>query len=404
MQEKAKEDKKRKEKKGMLNGLFKRKDKKSKGQDDEVEDGKKSLDESRQSPQPKESSDSFSQDVQPLKVNPQSQPQRQTSKLQKSPPISRSASANRSNPSNRSQTTKPLAPREEPTTTNPTATSEIQKAEVPEANRAAQIVPEPNGSVRVEQLEQRLWNDDKPSPLRVQAPEHPREEQVQPDSPQDTSHRMSPPIMDALRPSPLPSEPRVEQVRMATQRMAMDESDSSSDTEETPTPLPNHEEPRSASGTNDAPGERLSESPVQVPSQDPPPMRNPPPLMIDTSSQEDPSTSPVSPLSSPELIEVPQEVNARDATPASTSQSSTSTPTWSDASLRAYLEDDTDIRDLLVVVHDKSNVKPAPADHPIVKNLFKEENRKLGEISNRLDGLLGDFLARKSRLPPIKHP
>ena len=383
----------------MLNGLFKRKDKKSKGQDDEVEEGKKSFEESRQSTQPKESSESFSQEVQPLKPNTQTQPQRQTSKLQKSPPVSRSASANRSNSSNRLQTAKPLAPRDESIATNPIVTSEHQKTELLETNRAPQLAPEPNGFVRVVQPEQRQWSDDTPHPLRIQAPEQPREEQVQPDSPKDTGHGMSPPITDALQPSP---EPRAEQVRMATQRMAIDDSDSSSDTEEIPTPLTKREEPRSASGQNEATRERLSESPVQVPSQDPPPTKNPPPLMIDTSSQEDPSTSPVSPLSSPELIDAPQEGNAREATPASTTQSSTSTPTWSDASLRAYLEDDTDIRDLLVVVHDKSDVNPARADHPMVKNLFKEENRKLGEISNRLDGLLGDFLARQSRLPSVK--
>ena len=383
----------------MLNGLFKRKDKKSKGQDDEVEDGKKSFEESRQSPQPKESSESFSQDVQPPKANAQPQPQRQTSKLQKSPPVSRSASANRSNSSNRSQATKPFASRDEPAATDPVLMSEHQKTELLETHRGPQLAPEPNGSVRVVQQEQRQWSDDTPSPLRVQGPEQPREDQVQPESPKDTGHGISLQTLNAPQLSPLFSEPRAEQVRMVTQRMAMDDSDSSSDTEETPTALTKHEEPRSASGTNEAPGERLSESPVQVPSQDPPATNNPPSLMIDTSSQGDPSTSPVSPLSSPELIEAPQEGNIREATPASTTQSSTSTPTWSDASLRAYLEDDTDIRDLLVVVHDRSDVKPAQADHPMVKNLFKEENRKLGEISSRLDGLLGDFLARKSNLP-----
>ena len=49
------------------------------------------------------------------------------------------------------------------------------------------------------------------------------------------------------------------------------------------------------------------------------------------------------------------------------------------------------------MVHDKSNIKPARRDHPIVQNMYKEENRKLGEISERLDNLLGDYLARKGR-------
>lgn len=378
----------------MLTGLFKRKDKKSKGQDDEIEDGKKSSEELRRSPQPKESSESFSQDVQSPKPNTQSQPQRQISKLQKAPPVSRSVSANQPNSSNRSQTTMPLASRDEPTAANPIIT-EQQKTVVLEANKAPQLTSQANGLVRAVQPEQRQWSDDTPSPLRVQHAEQLREQQVQPESPKDTSNGMFPSTMDAPRPSPSSSEPRAEHVRMAIQRMPMEDSDPPSDTEETPAPLINHKGPGPANSLTDAPKERLSESPVQVPSQDPPPTKTPPPLMIDTSSQEDPSTSPVSPLSSPELIEAPQEGT-------STTQSSSSTPTWSDASLRAYLEDDTDIRDLLVVVHDKSDVKPAAADHPIVKNLFREENRKLGEISNQLDGLLGDLLARKSRLPISK--
>lgn len=385
----------------MLNGLFKRKDKKSKGQDDEIEDGKKSSEELRRSPQPKESSEFLSQDVQSPKANSQPQPQRQTGKLQKSPPVSRAVSANRSNSSNRSQATKPLAPRDEPTAAN-TIITDQQETVALEANNAPQPTSQPNGLVRTVQPEQRPLSDDTPSPLRVQHVEQPAEQFAQPESPKDTSDRMFSSPIDAPRPSPSTFEPRAEHARIAKERIPMDDSDSSSDTEKNSAPLITHERPGQGNSLTNASKERLSESPVQVPSQNPVSTKNPPPLMIDTSSQEDPSASPVSPLSSPELIEAPQERKAREATPASTTQSSSSTPTWSDASLRAYLEDDTDIRDLLVVVHDKSDVKPAAADHPMVKNLFKEENRKLGEISNQLDGLLGDFLARKSRLTTSK--
>ena len=60
------------------------------------------------------------------------------------------------------------------------------------------------------------------------------------------------------------------------------------------------------------------------------------------------------------------------------------------------MEDDSEIRDLLIIVHDKSGVVPRK-DHPVVKDLFKEENRQLSDIERRLDGLLGDFLARRGR-------
>ena len=59
----------------------------------------------------------------------------------------------------------------------------------------------------------------------------------------------------------------------------------------------------------------------------------------------------------------------------------TTAPVWNDASLRTYLDDDNDIRDLLIVVHDKSGVVPAGPDHPIVGKLFKEENARLAELS-----------------------
>ncbi len=249
------------------------------------------------------------------------------------------------------------------------------------------------------------------------------EESMQTESPKDARRGMFSPIKDALKSSP--AEPKPEKVRKAKQRMRIDDFDSSSEGEEAETFSggPSYEEPdahlapvqdaqREIQGPQaptvphiepprETSQERLSESPVEIfPPQEHYQSPQPPQLMVDTSSQEDPSTSPVSPISSPELIEAPNEHTIREETPASTAQSST--PTWSDASLRAYLEDDSDIKDLLVVVHDKSQIKPVGRDHPVVKNLFKEENRKLGEISNRLDRLLGDYLTRKQQRTPVR--
>src|SRR2546423_4695537 len=78
--EKPKDDKKKKEKKGMLSGLFKRKDKKAKPGESEGEDAEKlSEDSARISPQPRESQESLSGKM-------ATSPQRQGSKLQKQPP------------------------------------------------------------------------------------------------------------------------------------------------------------------------------------------------------------------------------------------------------------------------------------------------------------------------------
>jgi len=118
----------------------------------------------------------------------------------------------------------------------------------------------------------------------------------------------------------------------------------------------------------------------------------PPALIVDTSSQEEPASPVSSP--SPELVDAE---DSREKKCPGSSTTSTSTPTWSDSHLRTFFDDDADIKDLLVVVYDKSGVVPAGPDHPITGNLFREENAKLADITNRLDGMLGDWLARKMR-------
>ena len=392
----------------MLGGMFKRKDKKSRGQEKDPEEIEKTSSEvSRQSPQPKESLESLIQEGQVNRLTPQ--PHRQTSKLQKSPPAKLS-------PKSSYNLRDPAGARPSP--------AEQQLAHIPEPSRAPPAINESSGSMRIVKPEADIVNEDTAPALNFNPSAQAYEEPHQADSPRDGRRGMFSPIKDALKSS---TEPKPEKVRRARNRMQMDDFDSSASedepNEQALSERDSHEEPerhlaiaRDAQHDEHEQGapvltqaepaeERLSESPVEVlppqqfqqpPSQEPRHTpHQPPPLMIDTSSQEDPSTTPVSPTSSAELVEAPNETSAREETPASTAHSST--PTWSDASLRAYLDDDSEIRDLLVIVHDKSNVKPARRDHPVVKNLYKEENRKLGEISNRLDGLLGDYLARKSR-------
>lgn len=481
----------------MLGGMFKRKDKKVKGDDKDLEDSKKSSSElarqalsppSRLSPQPQESMESLTQDPQAAKAT---SPQlRQTGKLQKTPPAKLSP---------KSSYSQREAVNQKPTITESqnalfperqdTFIQEPQNTFVSESSQAPLASSEQNGSMRMVQTEPDLIREDREpaldfnplvsaregsvhsgsprdtrrgmllpardeeptqsgspkdashgiySPVRNEEPvqsESPKtrrrgmfspvrdEEPMQQDSPKDARRGMFSPIKDVLKSSP--TEPKPEKARRAKHRMHMDDFDSSSESEEAESfserpsyegpdshlsipqdAQPEIQEPQAPPAPSIEPPqetarERLSESPVEVlPPQEHYRSPQPPQLMVDTSSQEDPSTSPVSPLSSPELIEAPNENTVREETPASTAQSST--PTWSDASLRAYLEDDSDIRDLLVVVHDKSQIKPVGRDHPVVKNLFKEENRKLGEISNRLDRLLGDYLTRKQQRSPVR--
>lgn len=121
--------------------------------------------------------------------------------------------------------------------------------------------------------------------------------------------------------------------------------------------------------------ERLSESPVQI---SPVTSNNPPPLMVDTSSQEEDHSSVRSSL---ELVDHDEGKTHGKQDSITTSTSATTNSTWNDASLRAFFDSGADIRDLLVVVYDKTDVVPAGPEHPVAGTLFKEQNAKLAEIT-----------------------
>ena len=395
--EKGKDDRKRKDKKsGMLSGLFKRRDRKSKLQGDDTEETDRLSEELRRSPQPKVSSDSLSRDNSNSKPTSPAHPQRQSSKLQKAPPT------------NLFPSKKPTQARDEPVTQRAILAGR-PSTDSPQSDSQPSIASQINSPMSAVERGPESAVKDSPSPLRMMSPDSSEEP---PRSPTSLRAGMFSPFRDALRHSPSSSEPKPERVKKAKQRVAMDDFDSSPETEEPKASFAKSEELHTSNGepypSDHSSGqddrsikERLSESPVQVsPHQETSPVTHPPGLMIDTSSQEDPSMSPVSsPSSTPELIDVPHpEQRAREETPVSTAQSVTSTaPAWSDADLRTYLDNENDIRDLLVVVHDKSDVKPVGMDHPIIGNMFRDENRRLGEMSNRLDWLLNDLLARKSK-------
>ncbi|KAL8822776.1 MAG: hypothetical protein Q9191_006492, partial [Dirinaria sp. TL-2023a] len=425
----AKEDRRRKEKKGMLGGLFKRKEKKGRGPNEEVDDSEKLSEEmARGWPHATNSSESLPLDQQP-RTSPQGRPQRQTSKLQKAPPpglVPRVMS-----PSGRRDVISPIP-----------SIAEQQNRTISPPHRAPPSVAQISIPRAFEEPGQDLSSE--PPPDEEVATELTPEESVRIGSPKESRRGMFSPIKDALLSTTPSSEPKPEKVKKAKQRMPMDEfdSDTSPETEERTDPILRSAQPmfeQEREGQHNIPpqaiNEPLSESPAQTaplqtpyaqqqpyaqppqeeksyspqkeqpiqPQQTPP--SQPPPLINDTSSAEEPSTtSSVSPISSPSLN--PEHANEADnstsihgETPTSTAQSSTHTiaPTWDDARLRAYFEDERDVRDLLLLVHDKSNLKPAAPNHPIATNLYKEENKRLGEMSKELDGLLGRVLDRKKR-------
>ncbi|KAF2216478.1 hypothetical protein CERZMDRAFT_109359 [Cercospora zeae-maydis SCOH1-5] len=81
--------------------------------------------------------------------------------------------------------------------------------------------------------------------------------------------------------------------------------------------------------------------------------------------------------------------------PASFPSPATSQQSWSDESLKAWLEDGSEVRDMLVLIHDKSGIEPVAADHPLIVDLFTEQRKGVQHMMGELDGLLGSYLQRK---------
>ncbi|TVY20948.1 Tip elongation aberrant protein Tea4 [Lachnellula arida] len=380
---KDKKEKKEKEKKpGMLSGLFKRKDKKSKNSiDEEVDElmaSKRSGENSRGSPVPSKDSDDVVSIEEPSQAP---EAQRNHSKLQKQPRVEMSP-IRKAGPGKEQRA---IEPQQAP------APDRAPPAESVQAPSMRLVQAEPAGSPK---QQVRIMT---PEPNRGPAPilAAPKE--------QKAPSAISKMLRSAGSSN---SEPKPIKAKKAKSRVELDDFDSSTEdsaTEE-PAPAPSRQAPQRpipgsfpdsyiSTPVNERPDpveERLSESPVQV-SPITPVQSYPPPLMVDTSSQEEVPSPQSSP--SPELIDADDAQEKKGGS----STTSASTSTWSDAHLRTFFEDDADIKDLLVVVYDKSGVVPAGPDHPITGNLFKEENAKLADITNRLDGMLGDWLARKMR-------
>jgi hypothetical protein len=387
--EKPKDEKKKKEKKGMLSGLFKRKDKKARPGESDVDDAEKISEEStRVSPQSRESQESISGRL-------VTSPQRQTSKLQKPPPTRTAAKTSPVQDGFQAKevlSTSPADPRSPP--------SEVQA----EPSTVRSVVPEQQNG-QVGQTDQRATQ--KNAPARSTSPTT---------SPGEKKSFFSP-ITTALRSSPsnasLEGEPAVKVVyaKKAKHRFEIDAADSEDEGTSTTATKPHRSiSPLQSGHRSEEPREQ--ESPVKAshieePKQAPPPPPQFHPILSDHPASEPQSTSPPSPSgsSSPSLVDVDnandadQSTNDTTTSPrvdAYTPSTTRSTPTWSDASLRNYMDNDQGIRDLLIIVHDKSNVVPAGSDHPIMGNLFVTEKSRLVEMQTTLDSMLTSWLSRKN--------
>jgi hypothetical protein len=419
--DKVKDDKKKKEKKsGMLSGLFKRKEKRSKeaGSFDDSDAGKQSEEYGRSSPS--KISEDFSAERPSTEQAPGTQsPQRQPSKgkLQKPQPTRDDSPSKGSKNSSKATSPEPITIK----SVGPTDAADNSAAGVQSTSTMRLVAPEQDESTKPSVDE------------RVQSPEG--------RSRVNTATAKLNPI------NTLKSQPnggtRPEKVKQAKQRVQLDDFDSEDDEKNDPFADPNEAKTKSSLPSQSEPIGRLSESPVHVFAADArppgklqpqerdlePDPHQPPGLTGDTSSQEtsspvstptpddSPSTStpnkpdltasrsissPSPTLLSPSSIPPPSRAapipqKEMESSPPPSSESS-QLPAWSDSSLRTYLDDGTDLRDMLLIIHDTTGVVPVGPEHPLMSSLFAEETKTISGLSGELDNLLNGWLEKKRKI------
>ncbi len=411
--DKVKDDKKKKEKKsGMLSGLFKRKDRKGKGAQDSVDsDIEKPEEVDRSSPQSKPSDELAERSSAEQVTAPA--PLRQLSK----PKVHRSQRNRDDSP----QKTKGILKTESPTELS--AEPEVQLDRADNQPTAQQ----PTSTMRLVPPEQDEANE--PSL---------EEQTTSPDSTTTTTGSRNP-FSNKMK-SPQEADVKREKVTKAKQRVQLDDFDSDESSD-----------PFADPDAQDKPGEaekmestgRLSESPVHVSAADAQPSQkdtiadrereteshHTPGLSTDSSSQDTsspistptPDDSPMKTIPENNTISTfrsdntslpthftsdsagpppsrPAPIPTKDREPSPpVSSESTMLPAWSDASLRAYLDDGSEIRDMLVVIHDTTGVVPVGPDHPLMKDYLAEETKTMQSLSGELDRLLNGLMEKRMK-------
>ena len=112
---------------------------------------------------------------------------------------------------------------------------------------------------------------------------------------------------------------------------------------------------------------------------------------IESGRDAEPVASRGPPLQSP----TPVPISTTAATPSDNAPSAAAAaapaapPPWSDAALRAWLEDGSEVKDMLTVIHhDTAGATAVGAEHPMMKGLYVEEQRGVDEMMTQLDALL----------------
>ena len=141
-------------------------------------------------------------------------------------------------------------------------------------------------------------------------------------------------------------------------------------------------------------------SPVSTPTPDDSPMKTIPENNTLSTFRSDNTSSPThrasEPVGPPPSRPAPIPTKDREPSPP-VSAESTMLSAWSDASLRAYLDDGSEIRDMLVVINDTTGVVPVGRDHPLMKDYLAEETKTMQGLSGELDRLLNGLMEKRMK-------
>ncbi|KAJ4339856.1 protein phosphatase regulator [Ascochyta clinopodiicola] len=434
--DKVKDDKKKKDKKsGMLSGLFKRKDKKdkdSKGDVDTIEADLKKAIEKPEPTSPQAPQTTQATQAKPAEVSPERQSEEQVG-----PAPSRQSSKGKLQKQQRARTDSPIK------------TKGILKTDSP-MEATADLEEEIGAS------ENRPAGQQTTSTMRIVSPDQ-DQPQAQPAAQERVKSPESQSVMAAISSknpfrsnTTTDSAPKPEKVHKAKERVQLDDFDSSEEESDDPFADPDaRDKPREQ--TTAEPVGRLSESPVHVSAADAQPTvkevapardlesdaQQPPGLTGDNSSADTSSrvstpdlddatpdtivpdklnvaaprtgTSPSPTLLSPNahanLIPPPSRAapaplnlnTSPTVSSAPVSSESATLPAWSDACLRSYLDDGSEIRDLLLMINDTTGVVPVGKDHPLMSGLFVEESKAAQSISSELDRLLNGLVDNRMK-------
>ena len=217
---------------------------------------------------------------------------------------------------------------------------------------------------------------------------------------------------------PQSGEPKKEKLKKATQRIDLDV-DSSPERE--PTPPANSRDAGRTPPPRSAPPPPTSHELLPentMPSGHAAEGKHVPPDLDPSKQSGSRSESPVSPSTPTEsTVQTPETISDSQTEPkTSTDTNAThehqdsrtrgeqehSGPEWDDVALRDYLDQTgrSDVKDLMHIVYDHTNVAPVPRDHPTMIDIgFHQTEKQLDDISSRLDGILNDFWAARSPNP-----